>query len=171
MALFSPDRLRNGRNDLEVFFVDPARPTSLTGAGVHEDLPDGLNLISPGADEYGVSYEGFYHVETAGSTRFHWTHDEATIRVPIGPQKRPSSLALDVLFAGKEGTRLRILLDACEVASETLPAGRWSRTIPLGPCAPRGRWMTIRLVSDTHQPGGKDTRRLGVALARAALSY
>ena len=71
-----------------------ALPTSLTGAGVHEDLPDGLNLISPGADEYGVSYEGFYHVETAGSTRFHWTHDEARIRVPIGPKKIASSLGL-----------------------------------------------------------------------------
>ncbi len=171
MAWVPPDRLRNGRNDLRVFFVDPARPTSLTGTGANRDLPDGLNLMSPDAGEYGVSYGGFHHGETAGSTSFHWTYDEAKITVPIRPHKTPSSLAVDVLFAGKEGKRLRILLDTCEVASETLPEGRWSRTIPLGPCAPRGRWMTIRLLSDTHRPGEKDRRRLGVALARVALGY
>ncbi|OFW17187.1 MAG: hypothetical protein A3F69_05575 [Acidobacteria bacterium RIFCSPLOWO2_12_FULL_66_10] len=171
MALVPPDRLRNGRNDLRVFFVDPARPTSLTGTGANRELPDSLNLMSPDAAEYGVSYEGFYHVETAGSTPFHWTHDEAKIAVPIRPQQRPSSLAVDVLFAGKEGKRLRILLDTCEVASETLPKGRWSMTVPLGSCAPSGRWITIRLLSDTHRPGGKDRRRLGVALAGVALGY
>lgn len=171
MALFPPDRLRNGRNDLSVFSVDPSRPTTLTSARVSRNLPAGLNLLSPVAAEYGVAFDGFYHVEMAGSTPFHWTYDEARITVPIGEGQTPASLAVDVLFTGKEGKRLRILLDTCEVVSVILPLGRWSRTIPLGPCAPRGRWATIRLLSDTHRPGEQDKRRLGVALARVVLRY
>lgn len=168
-ALLPPALLRSGPNDLRVFTVDPARPMTLVPATVSTSLPPGLNLLAPAAAEYGVAYQGFLHAELGGATPFHWTQGEAALTVPIGKARAPSSLEIEILSAGRAGKPLRVLVDDCELLSERLPEGRWSKTMELGACAPRGEWTTIRLVTETHRPGDRDRRRLGVALARVVL--
>jgi hypothetical protein len=115
-----------------------------------------------------VFAQGFHHVEYAGKTPFHWTDGAASIRVPIDSTRRPTTLSLGVMFPGEPGMRLQVLLDECEVASESIPGEGWSKDIPLGHCAPTGRWTTIRFLSETVRPGS-DRRSLGVALTRVVL--
>jgi hypothetical protein len=168
-VLLPPDRLRNGRNDLEVFVVDPARPLQLMRTTMRRVLPPGTDLLFGDVAESGVTHEGFHHVEQADATPFHWTDGAASIRVPIDPAHKPTTLSISVLFTAKAGMRLQVLVDDCEVASEKLPGGPSWKSFTLGACQPSGRWATIRLVSETVQPGGRDMRRLGVALSRVAL--
>jgi hypothetical protein len=168
-ALLPPDRLRNGQNDLEVFLVDPARPLQLVRTAVRRQLQPGTELLFGDVEEFGVKHEGFHHREYSGATPFHWTDGAASILAPIEPKRKPTKLSVSVLFAVKPRLRLQILLDNCEVASETMPGGEWSKEIDVGKCAPAGRWTTIRFVSETDRPKGRDRRRLGVALTRVVL--
>jgi 4-amino-4-deoxy-L-arabinose transferase-like glycosyltransferase len=169
MALLPRGRLQGGRNDVEVFVVDPGQPLALVRTRLRRSLPTGVNLLFGDVADSGVDYIGFFRAESAGGVPFHWTNGDAAIRVPLEPARKPTRLSVDVLFTAQSGTRLQILLDGCEVLSETLPQGKWSRTIDLGRCVPATQLTTLRFQSDTHQPGGGDSRRLGVALARVAL--
>jgi arylsulfatase A-like enzyme len=130
---------------------------------------DGAELLFGDVGSFGVAYEGFHHAEYSGDTPFYWTDGAASIRVPIEQGQRPTTLSVDVLFAVKAHLRLQILLDDCEVASETMPGGEWSKDLALTTCAPTGRWTTIRFVSETARPGNGDRRNLGVALRRVVL--
>lgn len=169
-ALMPPGALRQGRNDLDVFIVDPARPGRLQRTTRDSPAPPlGTDLLFGDLDGFGMSWEGFHHVEHAGDRPFHWTDGNASIRVSIDPHRRPAKLSVDLLFAAKAGMQLRILLDDCEVASEAQPGGRWSKDIDVSACVPPGGWTVIRFLSETVQPGNGDRRRLGVALARVAL--
>ncbi len=169
MALMPPDHLRKGHNDVEVFVVDPARPDRLIRTRARREIPPGENLLFSERAKAVASYDGFYHVERSGTAPYHWTDGNAAIRVPIDRAHKPTTLTVDVLSAAREGTRLRVLLDDCEVLAELLPAARWSRSVDVSRCSLPGRWTTIRFVSDTRPPRKGDTRRLGIALLNAAL--
>jgi hypothetical protein len=168
MALIPPERLQRGPNELEAFTVDPDRPARLVTTQVRRELPAALDLLAPEAGKFGVAYQGMYRREQARDTAFRWTSGDATIRVPIAEGTRPTTLDVGVLFSGRGGKRLRILVDGCEALSETLPAGRWDRHVALDRCALSGRWATLNILSDTHRAAG-DRRRLGVALTRLVL--
>jgi hypothetical protein len=168
-ALLPPDRLRNGRNDLEVFIVDPARPQRLVRTVVRRQLPPNADLLFGDNSEFGVTHEGFHHIEKAGNTPFHRTDGASLIRVPLGLGRKPKTLSVGVLQSAKENMPLRILIDNCEVATITMPGGTWSKDLAIGNCVPSGRWMTIRFLSETVRPGDQDRRRLGVALTQVTL--
>jgi hypothetical protein len=168
MALVPRGRRLEGRRVLEAYLVEPDRPQLLLRAG-HRAPPLGTDLLFGDGSEFDVTYLGFHDPERAGRTRFRWTNGSAAIRVPTDPVRGPTILSVDVLSALKESTRLRILLDRCEVASELTPGGQWSKDIPLGGCAPSGPWTIISFLSETMRPGGRDLRELGVALTRVML--
>ena len=168
-ALLPPDRFRNGQNDLEVFVVDPTRPLRLVRTALRRAVPLGTELLFGNLGESGVEYGGFQHIEYSGTTPFHWTDGAGSIRVPVEQTNRPTTLSVNVLFAVKKGLRLQILLDNCEVASEAMPGGEWSKDLDLTKCAPTGRWTNIRFVSETARPGNGDQRNLAVALTRVVL--
>jgi hypothetical protein len=168
-ALLPPDRLRNGRNDLDVFIVDPSRPQRLWRTAESRQLPLNTDLLFGDIAEFGMTHEGFYHVEQAGDTSFHWTDGAARIRVPVDPMHRPTTLSVGVLGAARAGLALRILIDECGVATAEMPGGPWSADLSIERCVPNARWMTVRFLSETAQPGGRDMRRLGVALSHVRL--
>lgn len=168
-ALLPPDRLREGRNDLEVFIVDPARPQRLVRTIVRRQLPPNADLLFQDLSAFGVEYRGFHHIEKAGDTPFHWTNGASSIRVPLTSGRRPTTLSVGVLQSAKARMPLRILIDNCEVATVTMPDGTWSKDLEIGGCLPNARWMTIRFLSETVRPGDHDRRRLGVALAQVIL--
>jgi hypothetical protein len=137
---------------------------------VWQPLPAiGQDLLFGVGEAQDVTTEGIHHVEYSDKTPFQWTDGAGSIHVAIDSNHRPTMLSVGVLFSSKPGLRLRILLDNCEVTSETMPGGEWSKDIDLGPCTPTGRWTTIRFLSETVRPGGRDRRELGVALTRVAL--
>jgi hypothetical protein len=121
--------------------------------------------------DYGLAFNGFHHVESANGVRFHWTDGAASIKVPLEPGRTPDTLEVGVLFAARPQLRLRILVDDCEVASEVMPGGNWAKSISLRGCTFSQRWTTIRFLSETVRPGGRDKRDLGVALSRVVLRY
>jgi hypothetical protein len=169
MALVPPAALRTGANELRVFTVHPSTPGTLTSTTVSATLPPGTNLLSAEAREHGVSQRGFHHAERDATTTFHWTQAEASLTAPVDRSRVPTAIELDILAAGPAGKPLRVRVDGCEILSERLPPGRWTTVVPLGACAPRSDWTTIRLLTETHRPGDRDRRRLGVALARVVL--
>jgi hypothetical protein len=168
MAMIPPDRLRNGRNDVQAFVIDPAQPGRLFGQPANLRVPAGENLLFGDLARRLAVYEGFYREERAGGTRFHWTDGAAAIRVPVDPAHPFKALTVRILFTGRDQTRLTVLVNDCVLATDTLTAGPWEKTIPLGGCPLSDRWATIRLNSDTQKPDGGDTRRLGVALAEVS---
>jgi hypothetical protein len=130
----------------------------------------GQDLLSGDPNAIDVLTAGFHHIEYAGKTPFHWTDGAASIGVPVESGRRPTTLSISILSSSKPGLRLRILLDDCELVSETMSGGACSKNIPLGRCAPTGRWTTVQFLSETVRPGGRDRRDLGVAISRVALN-
>jgi hypothetical protein len=166
-AILPPARLKDGPNRLEAFLVRADRPHQLFGSRPAPGPPD-ANLIMPNASAWGVEQSGLHRPEKGGATVFRWTDGSAVLDVPILPERPPSALELALGHSGPVGKKLRVRVDGCEVMSETLKAGGWSRTVMLETCTPRGYWARIELQSDTHRPG-RDTRRLGVAVQRVVL--
>ena len=168
-ALLPPERLRRGRNDLDVFIVDPVRPQALLRTAARRPRPVDVDVLFGDIAEFGMTHEGFYHVEHAGDSRFHWTDGAARISLPIDPGHTPTTLSIGVVDAARPGTALRILIDECEVAAVAMPGGPLSTDLDIARCVPNARWMTIRFLSETARPVGRDTRRLGVALSQVKL--
>ncbi len=168
MAMIPPDRLRNGRNDVQAFVVDPAQPGRLFGRPTDLRVAAGENLLFGSQARRLAIYEGFYREERAGDTRFHWTDGAAAIRVPVDPTRPFKALTIRILFTGRDQAHLGVRLNDCVLVTETLSAGPWEKTIPLDGCPLSGRWATIRLDSDTQKPSAGDNRRLGVALAEVS---
>jgi hypothetical protein len=167
-AIVPPSRLKNGPNRLEAFLLRSERPDALyrTRGSLGAREP---NLVSPQASLWGVAHSGLYRSEKGGGGQFRWTDGAAIIDVPIEPEHPPSAITASIVFSGQAGKAIRIRVDGCDVLSEVLTGGAWSRTIPLGRCVPPGYWARIEIRSDTHTPPGRDTRRLGVGLARVTL--
>ncbi|HXE79974.1 MAG TPA: sulfatase-like hydrolase/transferase, partial [Vicinamibacterales bacterium] len=168
MALLPPDVLRDGRNELDVFAVD--RTSGLRLVRLPRTTPDprGINLLFAGFADWGVELDGLYEHERSGRTRFRWTNGAASIAIPLPDGIVPKSVELDVRSTGPKWKRIRVLVDECEAASETVGPGAASLELPLDRCPrPRDR-MHLRIVSETHRLE-RDTRQLGVALTRAAI--
>lgn len=168
MALLPPEALREGENRVEVFAVDRSSAQRLVLLPSPVPDPRGVNLLFAEAAEWGVERDGLFGTERSGRTRFRWTDGAATITVPLPRGATPGRLDVDVRSSGPSSKQFRVLVDDCEVVSETLEGGAVDRSASLERCQVRGSEVVLRILSDTHQPR-RDERRLGVALSRVAL--
>lgn len=166
-AIIDPRWLVPGPNTLEVFEVREGRREGafvLTAARGDFATNRRPNLIR---DEelqmLGGQASGFYGTEWAASRPFRWTDGEARLVVPFDPQAPPSSLAVTVALTGGQ-KQLGISVEGCVLFDEIINR-RWSGTFDLGDCSLAPPALEITLLSDTHVPGSRDTRTLGVAVS------
>ncbi len=170
-AIIDPRRLRPGANALEVFEIraEPA-DGSLSLAG-SVGSPAGAawpNLVREADGQVlGVGASGFSGTEWSRERSFRWTGADARLLVPLDAGPPPAELAVDVLMTGPS-KRLRISVDGCTLFDEPVQ-GRWSATFDLADCRLTPPDVEIVLLSDTHTPGGRDTRELGVAVSSIEL--
>ena len=115
----------------------------------------------------GVEASGFADTEWSRGRSFRWTGGDARLLVPLDAGPPPAALAVDVLMTGPS-KRLRISVDGCTLFDEPVQ-GRWSATFDLADCRLTPPDVEIVLLSDTHTPGGRDTRELGVAVSSIEL--
>ena len=170
-AIVDPRRLRPGANALEVFEirVEPgdgslalASAVSSAAAGAWPNLVRETEM-----QVLGARASGFSGTEWAGQRSFRWTRGDARLLVPLDSRSPPAELAVDVLMTGPS-KRLRISVDGCTLFDEPIQ-GRWSGTFDLGECRLEPPELEIVLLSDTHVPGTRDTRELGVAVSSIEL--
>ena len=168
-AIVDPARLEPGANALEVFEIlgGPAAG-SIALAAAAGSGPGGAwpNLVLDAELQMlGAQASGFYGMEWAGARPFRWTRGDARLLTPV--DSRPAEIAIDVLMTGPP-KQLRIAVDGCTLFDETID-GRWEATFDLGDCRLSPPEVEIVLQSDTHAPGTRDTRTLGVAVSSIEL--
>ena len=170
-AIIDPRRLRPGANGLEVLEirVEPADGAlSLAGSVGSRDAATWPNLVREADGRMlGVEASGFSGTEWSRERSFRWTGGDARLLVPLDDGPPPAELAVDVLMTGPS-KRLRISVDGCTLFDEPV-RGRWSATFDLADCRLTPPEAEIVLLSDTHTPGGRDTRELGVAVSSIEL--
>ena len=168
-AIVDPGRLEPGANALEVFEVrgDPV-DGSVALAAAGGSGPGGAwpNLVMDAELQVlGAQASGFYGMEWAGARPFRWTRGDARLLTPL--DSRPAEIAIDVLMTGPP-KQLRIAVDGCTLFDQTIH-GRWASAFDLGECRLSPPELEIVLQSDTHVPGTRDTRTLGVAVSSIEL--
>lgn len=168
-AIVDPARLEPGANALEVFEIlgGPAAGSFALAAAAGSG-PGGAwpNLVLDAELRMlGAQASGFYGLEWAGERPFRWTGGDARLLTPL--DSRPAAIAIDVLMTGPP-KQLRIAVDGCTLFDETI-RGRWDATFDLGDCPLSAPEVEIVLQSDTHVPGTRDTRTLGVAVSSIEL--
>ena len=168
-AIVDPARLEPGVNALEVFEIlgEPVGG-SIALAAAAGSGPDGAwpNLVLDAELQMlGAQASGFYSMEWVGARPFRWTRGDARLLTPL--DSRPAEIAIDVLMTGP-GKRLLIAVDGCTLFDQTIH-GRWDATFDLGDCRLSPPDLEIVLQSDTHVPGNRDTRTLGVAVSSIEL--
>ena len=168
-AIVDPARLEPGVNALEVFeILGGPVGGSMALAATGGSGPDGAwpNLVLDAELQMlGAQASGFYGMEWAGARPFRWTRGDARLLTPL--DSRPAEIAIDVLMTGP-AKQLRIAVDGCTLFDQTI-RGRWDATFDLGDCRLSSPEVEIVLQSDTHLPGTRDTRTLGVAVSSIEL--
>ena len=168
-AIVDPARLEPGVNALEVFeILGGPVGGSIALAAAAGSVPGGAwpNLVLDAELQMlGAQASGFYGMEWAGARPFRWTRGDARLLMPL--DSRPAEIAIDVLMTGPP-KQLRIAVDGCTLFDETID-GRWDATFDLGDCRLSPSEVEIVLQSDTHAPGTRDTRTLGVAVSSIEL--
>ena len=171
-AIIDPRRLVPGDNSLQVFEVreDGGSGAMILAATRGDAATSGApNLIRDEQIQMlGGSVSGFYGTEWAGARPFRWTRGDARLVVPLDPERLPAELAVEVLLTGGPKQLSIAIDDGCVLFDETIN-GRWSGTFDLRECRPAPPELEITLQSDTHVPGTRDTRELGVAVGRIEL--
>lgn len=167
-AIVDPARLEPGVNALEVFeILDPVGGSialaAAAGAGPDAAWPN--LILDAELQMLGAQASGFYGMEWAGARPFRWTGGEARLLTPL--DSRTTEIAIDVLMTGPP-KQLRIAVDGCTLIDQTV-RGRWDATFDLGDCRLSPPEVEIVLQSDTHVPGTRDTRTLGVAVTSIEL--
>ncbi len=168
-AIVDPARLQPGVNALEVFEIlggpggGPIALAAAAGSGPGGAWPN--LVLDAELQMLGAQASGFYDVEWAGARPFRWTRGDARLLTPL--DARPQEIAIDVLMTGPP-KQLRIAVDGCTLFDETI-GGRWDATFDLGACRLSPPELEIVLQSDTHVPGTRDTRALGVAVSSIEL--
>ena len=170
-AIIPPSSYAAGPNTLEVFEVrEYTSDGAMALAVVRGDMATNRvpNLVrEEELQALGGRSSGFYGTEWGRSRSFRWTRGDARLVVPVDPRSPPEELAVDVLLTGGE-KQLRIAVDDCLLFDQAV-AGRWNATFDLRECGLSPPEVEIVLESDTHIPGTRDTRRLGVGLGRVEL--
>ena len=167
-AIVDPARLEPGVNALEVFEILGGPGGSVALAAAAGSGPDGAwpNLVLDAELQMlGAQASGFYTMEWAGARPFRWTRGDARLLTPL--DSRPAEIAIDVLMTGP-AKQLLIAVDGCTLFDQTIQ-GRWDATFDLGDCRLSPPDLEIVLQSDTHVPGNRDTRTLGVAVSSIEL--
>ncbi len=168
-AIVDPARLEPGANALEVFeILDEPADGSIALAAAGGSSPGGAwpNLVLDAELQMlGAQASGFYGMEWAGARPFRWTRGDARLQTPL--DARAEEIAIDVLMTGP-AKQLRIAVDGCTLFDQTIH-GRWGATFDLGDCRLSPPEVEIVLQSDTHVPGTRDTRTLGVAVSSIEL--
>ena len=165
-ALVDPAAFHPGDNTVEVFGV------SSDGAGVtltplYASAPaagDTLHLALEATElAYGIRLTGFHPEERIGDRPVRCTDGDGRLVVPAYWTEPPTALVVSIARASIGVTRLELRVDDCRLLEERIPAGGWSRTIPLESCAPAADPTTIEIISDSFQT--RDGRRtIGVCL-------
>ncbi len=168
-AIVDPGHLEPGANALEVFEIrgEPA-DGSLALAAAGGSSPGGAwpNLVLDAElQAIGAQASGFYSVEWAGARPFRWTRGDARLLMSLG--SRPAEIAIDVLMTGPP-KRLHIAVGGCTLFDQTIH-GRWASAFDLGECRLSPSELEIVIQSDTHVPGARDARTLGVAVSSIEL--
>jgi hypothetical protein len=170
-AILDPGRLAPGFNTLEVFEVreeDGGASVALAatrGDWASDRLPDLAR--EEDLQQLGGQSSGLHGQEWLGGRPFRWTRGNARLVVPLDPEIKPHSLAVEVLMTGQP-KQFRIVVDGCVLFDETINE-RWSATFELAGCPLAPPELEIELLSDTHVPSTRDDRRLGVAVGRIEL--
>ena len=170
-AIIDPRRLVPGDNSLRVFEVreDGGSDAVILAATRGDAATSGSpNLVRDEQIQMlGGRVSGFYGTEWAGARPFRWTRGDARLVVPLDPERLPTALTVEVLITGGP-KQLTIAADGCTLFDDTIDR-RWSATFDLEDCRPAPPELEITLLSDTHVPGARDTRELGVAVGRIEL--
>ncbi len=114
----------------------------------------------------GVWESGFHGQEWIGNAPVRWSNGSAKLKIPIGSQHSLEALKVDIVSAGHDGTRLRVLVNKRELFNEKIPPDGWSQTFSLS-TVPLEKHLIIELISGTFIPkerikGSIDERTLGV---------
>ncbi|MFH1921610.1 MAG: hypothetical protein ABIP48_17230 [Planctomycetota bacterium] len=137
---------------------------ALYGQGAYLDVVLGCTPVE------GILESGFHFQEYSGSEPFRWTHGGAKLLVPINPRRPPQHLwiSIETLRPKAGPVRFQVLMDDILVFDESVPLGKWEKTLDL-PSEQFSDKVMVELRSDTFVPkgvidGGKntDTRVLGV---------
>lgn len=168
-AIVDPARLEPGVNALEVFEIlgEPVGGSialaAAAGSGPDNAWPN--LVLDAELQMLGAQASGFYSMEWVGARPFRWTRGDARLVTPL--DSRPAEIAIDVLMTGP-AKQLLIAVDGCTLFDQTIH-GRWDATFDLGDCRLSPPDLEIVLQSDTHVPGTRDTRTLGVAVSSIEL--
>ncbi len=169
-ALLAPEALSTGRNDVRVYVIPDEGPSRLHLAYTPQARPSYLNLASrSAADSWNVQQSGFYDEEGV-PIGYRWTDGNASLIVPVEPDRVPRSLRLVLTGAPRGGTPLTLTVNDCPLFSDTVQA-TWSRTLSLRACPPeslRPRRWEITIVTPPWKADG-DPRQLGVAVESITL--
>ncbi|HEX7085917.1 MAG TPA: sulfatase-like hydrolase/transferase [Vicinamibacterales bacterium] len=169
-ALLAPEALSPGRNDIRVYVIPDENPSRLHLAYTLESRPSYLNLASrTAAENWKIRQSGFYDEEGA-PIGFRWTDGNASLVVPVEPDRVPRSLRVVLRGAQRGGSPLTLTVNDCTLFSDTVQA-TWNRTLSLRSCPPeslRPRNWEIRLVTPPWK-AGDDPRQLGVGVESITL--
>jgi hypothetical protein len=163
-ALVNPERLRTGRNDVEVLVVRRQSGLRLERAYSSAARPDMVNVLTDSARHWGIRQSGFHPPE--GDPPFRWTSGRAVVTVPIHPTARPRALRLVVSQRDTAASdSLRVAVNRCTLFEGRIDADPWYRTWPLQGCPAavvNASEARIEIESQTH--ADSRGRRVGVAV-------
>jgi hypothetical protein len=163
-AFVEPQRLRAGRNDLQVLVVRQNSGVRLERAYASAARPDMVSLLTESARHWGVGQEGFRRPE--GNPPYRRTSGTAVVTVPVHSNTPPRSLRLVVSQPRDDNRSLRVTLNGCRLFEGNIDADPWYRTWPLHACpqaaldVPQARIV----VESPMPPGSPQSDRPGVAV-------
>jgi len=169
-AMLAPEALSTGRNDIRVYVIPDDGPSRLHLAYTPRSRPSYLNLASrTAAETWKIRQSGFYD-EEGGPISYRWTDGNASLVVPVEPDRMPRSLRLVLSGAPRAGTPLTLTVNDCTLFSDTVHA-MWNRTLSLSACPPeslRPRQWEITIATPPWK-ADDDPRQLGVAVESITL--
>ncbi len=123
---------RQGRNQLDVFVLDPATGRAQLGFALG-DLPSGVNLLSRGArDHWSVTDTGLSASDDHG---VRWASSRAVVDVPLERiTPAPTSLRIGVAELPYGVATLRIRFNECTLFDGRVDVVPWYRTFALSAC-------------------------------------
>ena len=171
-ALVPARFFHDGRNQLEVFVVDPSSGQARLGFALG-DLPSGVNLLSRGArDHWAVADTGLSAGDAHG---VRWSRSDAVIVAPLETiTPKPKSLRMGIAVVPAGGGAISVTFNGCSLFQGRLDAAPWFRTFSLGACpasalrAPQARITVSRVPADgggTPAPGDSPVAGQGLGLS------
>ncbi len=170
-ALIDPARLKQGRNDIQVFVLPTNDSQRLHLAYASRERPETLDLASRGARDYWrVQQSGLYPRE-GRPVQFRWTNGNGELLVPLEADVPPRSLRIGLTGVRPGGIPFTLSLNDCTLFSGPVTTATWHRTFSLRDCPPSALTqphLRIRLKSPSWTSPG-DPRDLGVAVESLTL--